>query len=66
MYDKKAFTIKQQIEQLIERGLIITETGNIAHFLSLISYYRLAGYWRPILFLPRTHVNKNLNEVKNF
>lgn len=58
MYYKKAFTIKQQIEQLTERGLIITETDNIAHFLSHISYYRLAGYWWPMQQDKTQHIFK--------
>lgn len=48
MYTKKAFTIKQQIEQLKQRGLEITEEDNGEHYLKHISYYRLAGYWWPM------------------
>jgi len=48
MYDKKAFTITQQIQQLTDRGLIIRESDNVEHYLSHISYYRLAGYWWPM------------------
>lgn len=48
MYTKKAFTIEQQIEQLKQRGLEITEEDNGEHHLKHISYYRLAGYWWPM------------------
>ena len=48
MYNKQAYTIEQQISQLKERGLNISEKDNAPHFLSHISYYRLAGYWWPM------------------
>ena len=48
MYNKTAFTIDDQIAQLKFRGLSITESDNAEHFLSHISYYRLAGYWWPM------------------
>lgn len=48
MYNKQAYTIEQQINQLKERGLNISEKDNAPHFLSHISYYRLAGYWWPM------------------
>src|SRR5690606_34050020 len=48
MYDKQAFTIDEQIKQLKRRGLIISSSDNAEHYLSNISYYRLAGYWWPM------------------
>lgn len=48
MYNKPAYTIEQQIEQLKQRGLSITDEDRAEHFLSHISYYRLAGYWWPM------------------
>jgi len=44
MYNKQAFTIQQQLDQLKDRGLIITDADTAANYLSHISYYRLAGY----------------------
>jgi abortive infection bacteriophage resistance protein len=38
-------TIGEQIIKLQERGLIVTENDNAAHYLSHISYYRLGEYW---------------------
>jgi len=46
MYTKHALTIDEQIDQLSRRGLIIDEDA--VHFLSHISYYRLACYWWPM------------------
>ena len=48
MYQKPATTIQEQIEQLKQRGLIIEPQDNATHYLSHISYYRLAGYWWPM------------------
>ncbi|SKC02811.1 Abortive infection bacteriophage resistance protein [Sphingobacterium nematocida] len=48
MYNKQAFSIEQQIQQLKERGLTIQDSDNAPHYLSHISYYRLAGYWWPM------------------
>ncbi|MFD2036443.1 Abi family protein [Belliella marina] len=45
IYDKKAFTIDEHIEQLRKRGLSITDENIAKHYLKNVSYYRLAGYW---------------------
>ncbi len=42
---KPALTINQQIELLEERGMEFNDLDEARHFLSNISYYRLAGYW---------------------
>jgi len=51
MYTKNALTIDEQIDQLSHRGLILDEDA--VHFLSHISYYRLAGYWWPMQKEPK-------------
>lgn len=53
MYIKGALTIKEQIAQLQQRGLEIIVADNAEHFLSHISYYRLAGYWWPMQAEPK-------------
>lgn len=58
MFNKNAFTIQQQIEQLKQRGLIITDKDEADHYLSHISYYRLAGYWWPMQADKEKHVFK--------
>jgi len=45
MFEKRAFSIQEQIDQLLERGMVIEDCNNAVHQLSHISYYRLAGYW---------------------
>jgi len=48
MFEKKASSIQEQIVKLKERGLAIEESDNAEHYLSHISYYRLAVYWWPM------------------
>ncbi len=48
IYDKKAFSIDEHIEQLRNRGLNIQNEDLARHYLTHVSYYRLAGYWWPM------------------
>lgn len=48
MFEKRPLKIQEQVNQLIKRGLIIEDNDNVYHYLSQISYYRLAGYWWPM------------------
>lgn len=48
IYTKVPLTIEQHIQQLKDRGLSIIDTDLARHYLSHVSYYRLAGYWWPI------------------
>lgn len=45
MFEKRAFTIPEQINQLKERGLVIKPEDEAEHYLAHISYYRLGEYW---------------------
>jgi len=59
MYSKQPLRINQQIDQLINRGLSILDIDLAHHFLSHISYYRLAGYWWPMQAEPKeNHIFK--------
>jgi abortive infection bacteriophage resistance protein len=58
IYNKKTFTIDEHINQLRERGLSITDEKLANHYLSQVSYYRLAGYWWPM------QSNKEKHEFK--
>ncbi len=48
LYDKEAKTIDQHIALLKKRGLEIRDENQARHYLSHVSYYRLAGYWWPM------------------
>lgn len=45
MFNKKAFTIQEQITQLQQRGLQIPNLAFAECYLANISYYRLGEYW---------------------
>jgi abortive infection bacteriophage resistance protein len=58
-YTKPALTFPDQLQQLKDRGLIIENDTRAIHLLEKISYYRLSGYWYPLLELPKDlHVFK--------
>ena len=48
IYHKQALTIESHINQLKARGLLIHDLNQAKHYLSHVSYYRLAGYWWPM------------------
>jgi len=54
-YNKPAFTVDQQIDQLRNRGLAIGDTPLARHYLSQINYYRLTAYWLPFESDHTTH-----------
>lgn len=58
MYNKRAYSIQEQIQQLQLRGLIIDAHDEAEHYLSHISYYRLAGYWWPMQADKENHTFK--------
>jgi len=46
-YDKPWKSYQEQLDQLIQRGMIVTDTAKALHYLERIGYYRLSGYWYP-------------------
>nr|WP_315163580.1 Abi family protein [uncultured Flavobacterium sp.] len=65
MFDKKPFTITEQIEQLKERGLLFTLEDNTEHYLSHISYYRLGEYWYSMQSDKENHIFKENSKFKD-
>ena len=65
MFEKKAFTVIQQIERLQERGLIITSLDKAEHYLSHISYYRLGEYWHSMQSDKVNHIFKENSKFKD-
>ena len=58
-YDKPALDYITQLGQLKARGLHISNEEKALHLLENISYYRLSGYWYPMLSFPKgSHVFK--------
>lgn len=46
-FAKPPTSLSEQIDQLAARGMAFPDRAEAEHCLSHISYYRLAGYWRP-------------------
>lgn len=58
-YTKPPKTYQEQLELLKRRGLKIESDAKVLHLLEKLSYYRLSGYWYPLLELPKhAHVFK--------
>lgn len=58
-YEKLALDYAGQLQQLKNRGLIIENEEKALHLLENISYFRLSGYWYPMLATPKSsHVFK--------
>ena len=58
MFQKKAFTIQEQIAQLLERGLQFSDFALAKKYLSNISYYRLGEYWYVMQYDKDKHLFK--------
>jgi len=46
-FGKPAKTFEEQLDLLIERGMIVEDRARAIHYLSHLNYYRLAAYWLP-------------------
>jgi abortive infection bacteriophage resistance protein len=57
-YNKPPLSYAEQLIQLKQRGLIIANEPKALHLLENISYYRLSGYWFPLLANKETHLFK--------
>lgn len=58
-YTKPALSYKDQLQQLKNRGLHIEHDTKALHLLENISYYRLSGYWFPLLQDKKNHLFKS-------
>lgn len=64
-FTKPPTTLDEQVERLIQRGMIIKDRDQAKHFLQHLNYYRLSGYWLPFeadhvthRFKPDTHFDQ--------
>ncbi len=48
-YSKPPLTYQQQLQLLQKRGLLVNNLAQAEHLLAVVSYYRLSGYWYPLL-----------------
>lgn len=58
LYSKHFLSYRQQLDQLIGRGLVVVNEEKALHLLEHISYYRLSGYWYPLLENKQEHIFK--------
>lgn len=58
-YLKPALSYADQLAQLKERGLLIENESFFLKVLEKKSYYRLSGYWYPLLADKQNHVFKD-------
>lgn len=57
-YRKPALSYAQQLQQLKDRGLAVENDAKALHLLENVSYYRLSGYWYPLLADKQNHTFK--------
>ena len=62
-YTKTVKTYAEQLQLLKDRGLQIDSDSKALHLLQKLSYYRLSGYWYPLLENPKSahKFKKNAN-----
>lgn len=54
-YTKIPLTYSDQLQQLKDRGLNVVNDNKALHLLENVSYYRLSGYWFPLLTDKQNH-----------
>lgn len=46
-FEKPALSVEQQLDQLVRRGMFVTDRAAAMQLLAHVSYYRLRAYWLP-------------------
>ena len=64
-YTNRALEIEEQIERLEKNGLMIADKEQAIRTLSIISYFRLANYWRPMEIDKVNHIFKSNSTFEN-
>ena len=57
-YPKHLISFTEQIDLLKQRGMAFGDETRALHLLQNISYYRLSGYWYPLLADKQQHIFK--------
>jgi abortive infection bacteriophage resistance protein len=59
-FDKKPLSIPDQVERLLERGLVCDRPERLKHYLTHVGYYRLSAYWLPFeIAAPESNGSRN-------
>ncbi|HEY9042658.1 MAG TPA: Abi family protein [Rheinheimera sp.] len=62
-YNRPWLSFQQQLEQLKQRGMVVTDDAAALDYLQRIGYYRLSAYWYPFRHF-RPEVNQETGVVK--
>ncbi len=54
-YTKPPLSHAQQLDQLLQRGMVCTDRAQALHYLGHLNYYRLGAYWLPFEADHSTH-----------
>lgn len=65
-FDKPPQTIDQQINQLVRRGMEVSDRDYARNRLHYLNYYRLRGYWIPFEAGPLGNKNHHFREGTTF
>lgn len=57
-YPKSPKSCQEQLDQLIDRGMLVSDPGRTLRYLAHLNYYRLAAYWLPFEKDHTTHCFK--------
>ena len=66
IYSKQPIDLPKQVSILKSRGLVVEDENSAFKYLSSVSYFRLASYWKPFEIDPNSHKlvrGTSLNEV---
>ena len=67
VYQKPAFTFEQQLDRLVERGLVIDDRAYALSKLKAINYFRLSAYCYPFRIRDQhSNVTSNFIRGANF
>ena len=58
-YSKQIQTFANQIGILKQRGMVIADENDAEEWLRKVSYYRMSGYWYPLLADRQNHIFKS-------
>jgi abortive infection bacteriophage resistance protein len=65
-YSKPALSYAGQLQQIKHRGLQVGNEARALHLLEYVSYFRLSGYWYPMLAIPKeNHIFKPDSTFEN-
>lgn len=64
-YTKQPISIAEQITILKNRGLLFDDEQAAIEYLKIISYFRLANYWKPMERDKINHVFKPQSKFEN-